>query len=311
MDTASKAQRTITETVLNDHLESWCEAFLMDRRAVGKSAGTLKYYRVKLRGFCNFCESRAITRIGQITAGELRAFLLHLQDTEHSAGGVHGFYRAVKAFLRWYEAEAEPDGWKNPIRKVKLSKPTQPPLEPVELVNVKALIKTCAGGGLLDLRDKAALLMLLDTGARASEFCALNLEDIDLITGAAIIWHGKGDKSRTVFMGKATRRAMRAYLKERRDDHQALWITERGGRLTYGGLRSLVVRRSKLAGIPEPSLHAFRRAFALNCLRAGMDIYSLQELMGHADLQVLRHYLALLDDDLRAAHSKASPADQL
>lgn len=310
MDVENHARRTITECALNDHLETWCEAFLVDRRAGGKSPGTVKYYRGKLRRLCEWCDTRAITRIGQLTAGELRAFLLYLQDTNHNPGGVHGFYRAVKAFLAWYETEAEPDGWKNPIRKVKLSKPAQPPLEPVELVDVKRLLKTCADD-FHGLRDKAILLALLDTGARAAEFCALDLDDIDLATGAALIRHGKRDKSRTVFMGKSTRRAVRAYLKARRDETPALWITDHGGRLTYGGLRGIVTRRAALAGIAAPELHDFRRAFALNCLRAGMDVYSLQKLMGHGDLQVLRRYLAQTTDDLRTAHGLYSPADRL
>ena len=58
-----------------------------------------------------------------------------------------------------------------------------------------------------------------------------------------------------------------------------------------------------------PSLHSFRRAFAINMLRAGVDIYSLQLLMGHADLQVLRRYLAQTNDDLLKAHRKGSPVD--
>jgi integrase/recombinase XerD len=310
VEESTLGQRTITKAILDDHLETWCEAFLVDRRAQSKARGTISFYREKLRKFCEFCETRAITRIGQITPGELRTFLLHLQDTSHNAGGVHGYYRAIKAFLRWYESEAEPDDWKNPIAKVKLPRPTQPPLDPIELVDVQALLETC-GSDFYGRRDRAVLLVLLDTGARAAEFCALDVGDIDLITGAAVIRHGKGDKSRTVFMGKAARRAVRAYLKARHDDSSALWITDEDGRLTYTGLRKLVHRRAQKAGIKEPGLHDFRRAFALNCLRAGMDVYSLQRLMGHADLQVLRRYLAQNTDDLRAAHSKASPADQL
>jgi site-specific recombinase XerD len=57
--------------------------------------------------------------------------------------------------------------------------------------------------------------------------------------------------------------------------------------------------------------HAFRRAFALASLRGGMDVYSLQRLMGHADLSVLRRYLAQTEGDLQAAHQKAGPVDRL
>ncbi len=64
----------------------------------------------------------------------------------------------------------------------------------------------------------------------------------------------------------------------------------------------LLARRAKQAGMPAPALHSFRRAFAINMLRAGVDVFSLQKLMGHADLQVMRRYLAQTTDDIAQAH---------
>ncbi|NLF02023.1 MAG: site-specific integrase, partial [Anaerolineales bacterium] len=60
-----------------------------------------------------------------------------------------------------------------------------------------------------------------------------------------------------------------------------------------------------------PTLHSFRRAFALACLRNGIDVYSLQRLMGHADLSVLRRYLAQTEADLQQAHAQGGPVDRL
>ena len=112
-------------------------------------------------------------------------------------------------------------------------------------------------------------------------------------------------------MAKKARRAFRAYLKARNDESPAAWITEDGTRLSYGGLRAILVRRAESAGVPQPTLHSFRRAFALNYLRNGGDIYSLQILMGHANLQVLRRYLKQTEQDVQEAHSKASPVEHM
>ena len=71
----------------------------------------------------------------------------------------------------------------------------------------------------------------------------------------------------------------------------------------------MVVRRAKRAGVNPPSLHSFRRFFALQCLRNGMDIFTLQKAMGHADLTVLRRYLAQTSEDVQAAHRIAGPVD--
>lgn len=117
---------------------------------------------------------------------------------------------------------------------------------------------------------------------------------------------------RITFLGAKARRELVRYLRLRPDARPSdpLWATETGSRLTYAGLRQVVRRRALRAGLDhEPSLHSFRRSFALFSLRAGCDIYSLQKLMGHADLTVLRRYLAQTEADLKAAHEKAGPVD--
>jgi len=81
--------------------------------------------------------------------------------------------------------------------------------------------------------------------------------------------------------------------------------------LEYGGLRAILTRRAERTGINQASLHSFRRAFALNCLKNVMDIYTLQKLMGHADLQILRRYLKQTDQDIQEAHRRASPVDSM
>jgi integrase/recombinase XerD len=160
-------------------------------------------------------------------------------------------------------------------------------------------------------RDRAVMLFLLDTGVRASELISITLADINLITGDVFIKLGKGKKDRNVFLGSKTRKALRAYLRLRIDSSNALWTTDDGEPLTYWGLKMIMRRRANQAKVKTPELHAFRRWFALTCLRTGMDIYSLQELMGHADLQVLRRYLKQTNQDIREAHHRASPVDNL
>ena len=91
-----------------------------------------------------------------------------------------------------------------------------------------------------------------------------------------MIREGKGRKPRTVFVGQKTRKAIRQYMRLREDDLPALWVTDdQQNRLTYWGLKSMLVRRSKLAGVETPKLHAFRLQFAISCLRSGMNIYYL------------------------------------
>lgn len=303
-------QQTIITTSLQDEpVSRWVEGFLVDRRAKNLSPYTVKFYRVELSLFLSYCEGQVITTVAHLTPDVLRRYLLYLEDTGRNAGGVNSGYRALRAFLLWLEDELDLEGWRNPIHKVKPPKVPDEPIEPVELSTVQKLIDACKGSTFTAVRDRALFYFLLDTGARAAELCALNLADVDQVNGAVLIRQGKGRKPRNVRLGQKARRAFRQYARILAGSNPAAWLTDEGERLTYWGLNQVIKRRASLAGVGKPGLHDFRRAFAINFLRNGGDIYSLQELMGHADLQVLRRYLKQTDQDLQAAHAKASPVD--
>lgn len=285
------------------------EAFIIDRKIQNLSPGTLGFYRDKLNLFIKYCDIQEIDEITQIDSGVMRGYLAWLVDTGHNPGGQHAAYRTVRALIRWWIAEFEPENWKDPTKKVKAPKLQIVPLEPVPLETVRLLLNTC-DNKVVGLRDRALILFLLDTGVRAAEALAIRVEDID-ISGSILVRRGKGGKPRTVFIGSRTKKALRKYLINRNNNSNHLWLTDEGTPLVYWGLRAMIARRSKMAGITPPQIHAFRRAFALAMLRAGTDVYSLQHLLGHADLQTLRRYLNQTNTDLQAAHTRASPGDNL
>jgi integrase/recombinase XerC/integrase/recombinase XerD len=294
-----------------DALDTWVNAFVRDCKTRGLSDTTVAFYRQELKLFCQYCEGRGADEVQQVTADILRDWLDYLKtDRKRNEGGRHASYRAIRAFLRWWERESEPETWSNPMRKVKPPKPSKEVIPGVSLADVSALLKTC-DGTFTGIRDRAVILCLLDTGARATEFLSLNIDDLDFIDGAVAIHKGKGNKSRTVFIGKKSRRAVRAWLKIREDNSPALWVTKQGERLARESLRNIFTRRAETAGIESPSAHDFRRAFALNMLRSGVDLITLSRLMGHSDIQILRVYLAQNSDDLRAAHDRGGPVDRL
>jgi integrase/recombinase XerD len=293
----------------NEYLPTLAAAFLLDRKAQNLTKKTLEFYRSNLQKFINWLDTQAVKTITDLSPDVLRGFFLAMTERGHNAGGVRALYRTVRVFLRWYAAEFEPEGWRDPLRKVKPPKVDVEPLEPVPLEHIRAMLDTCERGKFTGERDRAILLFLLDSGVRAGELLALDREDVDILTGDVLIRKSKSRKPRAVFLGRQARRALRAYLKIREDMAQALFVTDEGERLKMSGLRQIMVRRARRAGVPVPSLHSFRRAFALTLLRAHVDIFSIQKLMGHAGLDVLRRYLAQNTDDVREAHERGSPVD--
>lgn len=302
-------QPVATASVPN--LRQWVDGFLTARRAAGIAGTTLAFHRKRLDNFLAFCAEHGAAAIDAIDAGLIREWLLALEAHGHNPGGVRGHYIPVKAFFRWYESEIDDPAFRNPIRKVKTPKVPEVILPPADLADVDAMLKTCANDREAS-RDKAILLTLVDTGARAAELLNLNVADFDTVTGALTIRKGKGGKGRVVFAGQKTRRALRAYLKER--GHGAadapLFTARSGGRLSYLGLRGVIRRRAEDAGIHPPAIHAFRRACALAMLRNGADVVSVARILGHRDLAVVQRYLKQTSDDLRQAHAANSPVDR-
>lgn len=285
--------------------------FLLAKKAQNLSPKTLTLYRSELRGFAAFLRARGVRETHDIEPGHVREYLVKLSETRNP-GGCHVAYRVLKTWLRWYASEYAPERpWRNPIAVVQPPRVPEKTLPPLALPDLRRMVSTC-DRSLQGWRDRAMLLALADTGCRASEFVALDIADVNLETGAVRIRKGKGAKARTAFIGAKSGVALTRYLRRRRDKNPALWVSLHGGeRLTYWGLRQVVRRRAKMAGIEPPPLHSFRRLFALTALRAGVDLVSLQRLLGHANLSVLQRYLAQTEADLREAHQRAGIVDRM
>src|SRR5450759_3723769 len=187
-------QRTLQVSNVDDYLLNWLEAFLIDRKAAGVAQGTLRFYRQKIKLFTDYCDALTVKQISQITPSFLRQYLLYLEESGHNAGGRHAAFRLLRAFFLWYEDEVEPQGWSNPIRKVKAPRVPMEPLEPVPFETVAQMVKVCKRGSFTGDRDAAILFCLLDTGARANEFLSVNIEDVNQARGDILIRQGKGHK---------------------------------------------------------------------------------------------------------------------
>jgi integrase/recombinase XerD len=166
-------------------------------------------------------------------------------------------------------------------------------------------------------RDQAIILTLLDSGIRASEFSCLRIPDFDPKRGQLEIRHGteggaKGGKGRAVYLGKTARHAVWRYLAEREDGQEGdapLFIVRRGRPFNPSSLRHLIKSIASRADVKDAYPHKFRHTFAITYLRSGGDVFTLQSLLGHGSLDMVRHYARIAQVDVEHAHRKASPVD--
>jgi integrase/recombinase XerD len=216
---------------------------------------------------------------------------------------VHDNARAIKTLLRFWHAEnyiPSPVTFTVP----KVAKKRLPVLSAEELTKV---VSACQNH-----RDKAAILVIADAGLRRAKTIALNWGDVDMSTRLLRVVRGKGGKARSSVVGSATRRALLQYRRTLKDtsDTAPLFQTRDGVRFTSDGFIQTFNRISKHCGI-HITPHALRCTSVILSLRAGMDVLHLQAMLGHASLDMVRHYAQMVDDDILQAHEAYSPVDTI
>ncbi|MGD8605657.1 MAG: tyrosine recombinase XerC [Myxococcales bacterium] len=167
----------------------------------------------------------------------------------------------------------------------------------------------------LRARDQALLETLYGTGVRVGELASMDLAHCDLTESSARVL-GKGGKERIVPLGKTAAAALRDYLparrellaKSRKPDSEALWLSQRGRRLSVRQVQNIVRRHGTLgAGRGDLHPHAIRHTCATHLLDAGADLRAIQELLGHASLSTTQRYTHVSVDRLMEVYDRAHP----
>lgn len=260
---------------------------------------------------------------------EMRQFFAYLSTSDPNSAGrwdnakynkplrpasVNTYYRHLGSFFNWLVNEEYITV--SPLARITPPVPKSDQVQPFSMQQLEDLINA-AKKSKYAARDEAIVRCLYDTGIRATELCQLRMKDIDLYEGKLVVL-GKGNKVRTVYLGRKGIRSLRAYLRnETRSPEDAVFMAERGkeggGPLTRSGLLQLVRRLGKAANIQvnRCSPHTFRHTFAVDFLRNGGNTLSLKHLLGHTTLQMTSRYVALAQADMQAQHRQFSPGDRL
>lgn len=295
--------------------------FALDNSARRLSRNTRQRYQWELARFAKWCEGESVAYLHELHATHLRTYAVHLNTLTTRKGKplasatVHGWLRTLRRFLNFCVEEDLLE--KSPFRNVKMPRLEKKALAALTPEEVQSVLHACESP-----RDKAIVAFIVDTGVRAEELCKLNISSMDFQSGAVLV-EGKGQKQRIVFAGAIARKMVKRYLMERRrappdaplfaslKATPGLRTASLGARLKPNSLVLLMRRLRERTGIAYLTAHGLRRTFAITCLRNGMDIFTLKELMGHADLTVLHRYLALARADLQRSHERHGPMDNL
>jgi len=278
------------------------------------SPGTLAWYKQILGGLERFlAEVYEILHMEEISPGHLRAYLGEQKKRGIASETIHRTYGGLRCFFKFLKRDEIIE--KNPMELVEKPRRERHLIRPMSQDQMRALLAQPDPKFYLGRRNKAMMLLMMDSGLRLSEVLSLRLCDVDLAGGELIVM-GKGRKERRVPFAAVMREALKAYLKKRsriRKGGDLVFVNRRGGRLTRRHVQITVRRYGRNAGIKgvRVSPHTLRHTFATQYIRNGGDPFSLQAILGHSTLEMVRNYVNLASRDVMVQHRKFSPLDRL
>jgi len=285
-------------------LKNFCNYLEFER---GASANTVASYRADLKSWFTFAKASGIKEDVPDSA-LLARYLRHLASLSRSKSTLQRHAAALRTWKRFLEEEGI-----RPVSSERLPLPAKDRKLPQILGEgeVERIIQACSGTSSLDRRDKALLEIVYGCGLRASEACGIRLCDVDFVGGILRVT-GKGDKERIVPLVGTSRRELQHYVSDTRPSFRPkgdeIFVTRSGKPLRREDVWRIVQKRGHKAGIPLSRLHphVLRHSFATHLLRRGMDLRTLQELLGHASIGTTERYTHF-DIELRDIYDRCHP----
>jgi integrase/recombinase XerD len=274
----------------------------------GCSENTVKAYGADLARWGAFCERRNLPPLPP-DADAAASFIRDLVDKEYSASTVQRHAAALRSWALFLVEEGvlEKGVFNCPLPERGKRLP-----QILSEGEIQRLFEASGGNGPLELRDRALLETGYGCGLRASELAGLRLQDVDL-EGGLLRPLGKGGKERMVpFLGEVRNRLCfylekgRPRLEKGLSDH--VFLSRSGKHLRREDIWRIIRKRGKKAGISLSRLHPhiLRHSFATHLLRRGMDLRTLQEILGHASIATTERYTHF-DLELRDVYDRTHP----
>ena len=234
-------------------------------------------------------------------------------DEPLSSSTIHGHVRTLRAFSHWLLKEKLSDtNFAAGIKPPKIVKKVISTLSDEEIAQILSTFNPTSHS---EMRNKVMFMLLLDTGLRIGELISLKMDDIHIDDGLMKVM-GKGKKERMVPIGNKAQKALQSYLFRHRPKpaHSGIenaFLSTFGTPITENSVELMFSRLAKKSGIKRLHAHLCRHTFATMFLLNGGDVFTLQQILGHTTLEMVRNYVTLASNHIAMQHHKYSPLDRL
>ncbi len=277
------------------------QAYLSDMYRRNCRPNTIRANCCSIMLFLVFAKQLGKIQVETITREDIGAFIEHEQDRGLAPTSVHARLRAIYTFLNFLiQTEVlAPDLLKRTLR-IKLPETLPRAIDPEDIKQLLAVLKAH--------RDRALILTLLRTGMRIGELLHTRVQDLNLKEQCIEIFEAQNNRvGSVVYLSKDAQGAIKKWLQLKDSQTNYLFYGYRGRPLSYEAARRSFKKHLDKAQLSHKpySLHCLRHTFASEMLNGGMSLQSLQELLGHSDIEMTRRYARLTDNTRREQYYKA------
>ena len=293
-------------------LGSASEAFRLRCQAQNLSTGTLAWYKQILKMFARYLDTQGVTTARAVTPTLIREHLEDMRERGNGTVTVARTYGGLRCFFGFLSRERMIP--QNPFQLVEKPRMERKLIKPLSMDQLRLLLAQCNQKRYEEHRLWTIMVLILDSGLRISEVIGLRKDAIDFQAGVLRVM-GKGGKERQVPFGINTKRALWTYAARRGDipGQDLFFVSRFGGRTCRHLLRKEFHRLGAQAGIQgvRVSPHTLRHTFATQYIMNGGDAFSLQQILGHSTLDMVKIYVGLANRDVALLHQKFSPMDRM
>lgn len=262
------------------------------------SENTVEKYGFILNVFNDWLKENEITDMEDVRSPIVKQYTQHLIKKELKGSTINLYLKVIKVFIKYCYQE-EYGGYNPEVKKVSFVKEEKPMLPTFLPKQVKQILDTCNGNNYIDIRDRAILTLLFDTGVRLAELIHIREQDV---FEDYIVIVGKNKKQRLLPITPMFKKALFRYKRVKENYFKDkmipdyLFLSYRGKKFSPSGIDKMIKERGKgLEGV-RVSPHTCRHFFAQQQIKMGTDIYTISRLLGHENIAITQIYLNSLGD---------------